>query len=82
MRAAAGTVTDEDFFPAAGVNWRDATAKVLEEHFFPAAGAVLLFDQPEASLSFLEGGWGADLENLAASLFCFIADLYASERAL
>ena len=55
MRAAAGTVMDEDFFPAAGSNLRDATTKVLDKDFFPAAGAVLLFDKPEASLGFWRG---------------------------
>ena len=54
-------VIDEDFFPAVGLNWRDATGKVLDADFFPAAGAVLLLDKPEASLGFLEGGGGADL---------------------
>ena len=55
-RAAAGTVTDLDLFPAEGLNWRDATGKVLDKEVFPAAGAVVLFDKPDASLGFLEGG--------------------------
>ena len=55
MWATAGTVTDEDFFPAAGSNWRDATGKLLDKDFFPAAGAELLLDKPEASLGFWRG---------------------------
>ena len=75
-------MTDLDFFPAEGLNWRDATGKVLDEDFFPAAGAVLLLDKPEASLVFLEGGGGAEVELFAAALFSFLAALWASERAL
>jgi hypothetical protein len=80
--AVAGTVTDFDFFPAGGLNVRVATGKVLDEDFLAAAGAVLLFDKPEASLGFLEGGGGAEVELFAAALFSFLAALWASERAL
>ena len=79
--AVAGTVTDFDFFPAGGLNWRVATGKVLDEDFLAAAGAVLL-DKPEASLVFLEGGGGAEVELFAAALFSFLVALWASERAL
>ena len=33
-------------------------------------------------MGFLEGGGGADFADFAAALFCFVAALWASERAL
>ena len=55
---------------------------VLGADLCPGAGTLLLFDNPAATLGFLEGGVRGGWDVLPAPLFPFIASLCASKRAV